>query len=239
MTLGFLPRFYRCAPLALLLVSVPAFAQNGFVPLFNGKNLDGWVQRNGTAKYEAVDGVLVGTTVKGSPNSFLCTGRDYGDFILEYEVKVDKGLNSGVQIRSGQYESETHTHIWRGGKANEKTFPAERVNGYQVEINEASRGSSGGIFDEARRGWIEDNSADPKVAAAFKDNEWNAFRVSCTGDHIQVWVNGVQTADLIDSHTLSGFIGLQVHSYGGDTPMQVRWRNLRIRDLGTRHWARI
>lgn len=220
---------------ALLLCSVGT-AEPQFVPLFNGKDLDGWVQRNGTAKYEVVDGTIVGTTVKGSPNSFLCTARDYGDFLLEFEAKVDVGLNSGVQIRSGQYAEETNTKIYRDGQFLDKTFEAGRVHGYQVEISDEKSGDSGGIFDEARRGWIENNGSDPAAAAAFQDNAWNHFRVSCMGDHIQVWVNGVQTTDLVDSYTLSGFIALQVHTYGGDTPKQVRWRNLRIADLGAHFW---
>src|SRR5438445_6502839 len=72
----------------------------GWVQLFNGKDLDGWVQRGGKAKYRAEDGQIVGTTVPNTTNSFLCTTKNYGDFILELEFKVDPNLNSGVQIHS-------------------------------------------------------------------------------------------------------------------------------------------
>src|SRR6478609_3730106 len=75
-------------------------ADEGWKPLFNGKNLDGWVQHNGTATYRVEGDSIVGKTSEGSPNSFLCTVKDYGDFELKFEVKVDDELNSGVQIRS-------------------------------------------------------------------------------------------------------------------------------------------
>ena len=63
-------------------------ADNGWVDLFDGKTLDGWIQKNGTASYRVEDGAIVGKTSEGSPNSFLCSTIDYGDFELEFEVKV-------------------------------------------------------------------------------------------------------------------------------------------------------
>src|SRR5699024_2878343 len=81
----------------------PAFAQNNdrnWTRLFNGKNLDGWHQLNGHAKYTVEDGEIVGTTVLNTPNSFLVTDKKYGDFILELEFKVNDHINSGIQIRS-------------------------------------------------------------------------------------------------------------------------------------------
>ena len=68
--------------------------------LFNGKNLDGWIRRGGKAKYRVEDDTIVGTTVKGTPNTFLCTKRVYGNFVLELDFKDDPNLNSGIQIRS-------------------------------------------------------------------------------------------------------------------------------------------
>jgi len=205
---------------------------DNWVALFNGKNLDGWVVRSGFAKYRVEDGCIVGTTVKGSPNTFLCTEKEYGDFILEFEVKVDPALNSGVQIRSHVYESETVAEIERDGRKRKRTFPAGRVYGYQVEICTAERGSAGGIYDEARRGWLADVSEDPVASKAFKDNQWNKYRIECRGDSIKTFINGVPCADLVDSADASGFIGLQVHGIKGDESLQVRWRNLRIQELG-------
>ena len=203
-----------------------------WVPLFNGKNLDGWVVRSGFAEYHVEDGCIVGTTAKGSPNTFLCTEKEYGDFILEFEVKDDPALNSGVQIRSHAHESETVTEIERDGKKRKRTLPAGRVFGYQVEICAAERGASGGIYDEARRGWLANVSEDPVASKAFKDNQWNKYRVECRGDSIKTFINGVPCADLVDSADASGFIGLQVHGIKGDESLQVRWRNLRIQELG-------
>ena len=77
-----------------------ARAADGWVALFDGRTLDGWVQRNGSATYRVADGAIVGRTSDGSPNSFLATEQAYGDFELEFEVRVDDPLNSGVQIRS-------------------------------------------------------------------------------------------------------------------------------------------
>ena len=89
----------------------------------------------------------------GTPNSFLCTGRDYGDFILEYEFKVDPQLNSGVQIRSRSLPTASEIQ-WDGKKIS---IPADRVHGYQIEIDpnpKQDRWWSAGIYDEARRGWL-------------------------------------------------------------------------------------
>ncbi len=203
--------------LALAFVTTLASAQE-WVSLFNGKDLDGWEQKNGLAKYQAKDGCIVGTSVPDSPNSFLCTKKNYADFELEFEVKVDKALNSGVQIRS---ES---TPDYQNG----------RVHGYQVEI--AVGGFSGGIYDEARRAkFLNANQPNDEIRALLKENEWNKYRIVCQGDQIQAWVNGKQVTDLKDNMTKTGFIGLQVHGVGKRTdPLQVCWRNIRLRELAAK-----
>jgi len=201
------------APLAALILTTTP--DDTWVSLFDGKTLDGWTQLNGTAKYAVVDGTIEGTTVKGSPNSFLCSDRFYGDFELEYEVKLhDNGLNSGVQIRSQSYPS----------------YKSGRVHGYQVEI--ATNGTSGYIYDEARRGWLSKDRKNAEANAAFKKGEWNRYRVVCDGDSLKTWVNDVPVANVKDSLTASGFIGLQVHSVGGDPKWRVAWRNIRVKELG-------
>ena len=214
----------------LFAAAVLAPAAPPFVPLFDGKTLAGWEICDGSAKFAVEDGVIVGTTVKGSPNTFLCTKKEYGDFVLEFEVKNDPVLNTGVQLRSHKYARETETWVENKG-LRKRTFPAGRVHGYQLEISNEESGNSGGIFDEARRGWI--GSASPK---AHKDNQWNKYRVEAAGDSIKTWVNGVPAANLVDSMDLTGFIALQVHAFPGEKPAQVRWRNLRIQDLGRHAW---
>ena len=207
-----------------------------FVPLFNGRDLEGWEIRSGHATYEVEDGVIVGTTVEGSPNTFLCTKKEYGDFILAFEVKVDPLLNSGVQIRSHAYETETKVRTASGRGLRERVHPAGRVHGYQVEISNEATGASGGVYDEARRGWLCNVAADPVASKAFKDNQWNKYLIEAAGDSIKTWINGIPCTDLIDPMDLSGFIGLQVHGYKGEQPAQVRWRDIRIQDLGKHAW---
>lgn len=196
-----------------------------WVSLFDGKTLTGWSVHSGTATYTIEDGAIVGTAVLGSPNTFLCTDKKYADFELELDVKADPELNSGIQIRS-QIAREPMT--W-----GERKIPADRVFGYQVEIARASSGQAGNIYDEARRGkFLDDFSAKPEARAAFKDGEWNRYRIVAKGDSIRTWINGVACADIKDSMTARGIIGLQVHSVRKENfqPYQVRWRNIRIRE---------
>ena len=200
----------------LLLYAVLACA--GWQKLFNEKNLDGWKELNGSAKYYVADKMIVGETVLHSPNSFLCTEKPYGDFILEFEMKVDTTLNSGVQIRS-----ESRPDYQNG-----------RVHGYQVEIDPSSRAWSGGIYDEARRGWLYSLERNERGRRAFRNNQWNAFRVEAGGNSIRTWVNNVPCANLIDDLTPSGFIALQVHNIGDSaalaatTPRSVAVKSFRL-----------
>jgi hypothetical protein len=205
--------FTLCLPFLL-----PAAAADlGWLSLFNGKDLDGWTQRNGTATYRVEGDAIVGKTSEGSPNSFLCTDQKYGDFELKFDVKVDSELNSGVQIRSQT----------RDGK------PDGRVNGPQVEI--AVNGTAGYLYGEAAGGWMTpDDVRNPH--SHFLENKWNSYHVLAVGDRIQVWLNGNLVSDLTDPEKLethpNGFIGLQVHSIReGTGPYEVRWRNVMLRDL--------
>jgi hypothetical protein len=219
-----------------LLAAAASAAAADFVPLFDGKSLDGWEVCNGAARFEVRDGTIVGTAVKGSPNSFLCTQKDYGDFVLELDVWNDSVLNSGVQIRSHRYPEERTVTIYNGGKYFQRTQPKGRVYGYQVEVSMLESGNSGGIFDEARRGWLTATETDPVASKAFKDNQWNHYKIEAIGDHIRTWVNGVACADVVDPLDQTGFIALQVHQFPGEKPVQVRFRNIRIQDLGRHVW---
>jgi hypothetical protein len=206
-------------PVVLACLCVATFViaadQGNWKPLFDGKTLDGWVQRGGKADYKVEDGQIVGTTRPKTPNSFLCTEKDYSDFILEFEVKVDPNLNSGVQFRS----------------QSSPDYREGRVHGYQVEIDPSPRAYSGGIYDEQGRGWLKDLKDNEEGQKAFKNNEWNKYRVEAIGENIKTFVNGVKTAEINDSVTSSGFIGLQVHSTTSTLPLQVRWRNIRIQEV--------
>lgn len=182
--------------------------------LFNGKDLTGWKQLSGNAGYHVKNNEIIGVTMSGGPNSFLATEKDYGDFILELELMVHPAMNSGIQVRS---LSKT---IYQNG----------RVHGYQVEIDPSVRAWSGGIYDEARRGWLYSLELNPSAKTAFKNNEWNKYRIECIGKSIRTWVNGIPAANLIDAETESGFIALQVHAIPiSEQPgRQIRWRNIRI-----------
>ena len=220
---------------ALLTLMGTCIAQQpDFVRLFDGHSIDGWVQRGGHAKYEVIDGMIVGTAVPDSPNSFLCTTRDYTNFILELELKVDEGLNSGIQIRSHYAAQPTMIRLPEtdGASATLK-IPANRVFGYQVEVDASDRAFSGGIYDEARRGWLYNLEGDQHRAAreAFRRNDWNHYRVEAIGNSLKTWINGVPVADLTDDVDATGFIALQVHSVDHDRPLQVRWRDIWIKEL--------
>lgn len=229
-------------PISVLLAALPCFAAPTPTALFNGKNLEGWTQRGGKALYAVENAEIVGTSVPNTPNSFLCTNNTYGDFILEYEFKIDARLNSGVQIRSLCEDKETTYQI--DGKTIK--VPAGRVHGYQIEIDPdvpRKRMWSAGIFDEGRRGWLVPAEGDKNQQAEFsaqgirlfKPDDWNHVRVEARGDSIKTFLNGEARADLKDAVTARGFIGLQVHSIHKKEHegTQVRWRNIKITDLSS------
>jgi|TARA_B110000196_G_scaffold300004_1_gene293050 hypothetical protein len=210
--------------LASTLLALPSVADHhkkgAWTDLFNGKDLKGFTQKNGTATYVVKEGAILGTTTKGSPNSFLCTDKLYDNFELTFEVKCHNKLNSGVQIRSNQ----------KDGK------PDGRVNGPQVEIEASGKNGAeaGYVYGEAAGGWMTPKDK-LKPHKNFKDGEWNKYRILAEGARIQVWINEVQISDLTDEGKLKshpkGFIGLQVHGVGNGGPFDVAWRNLKIREI--------
>ncbi len=215
--------------LALSLAAQSLHADDdGWVPLFDGKSIEEWSVKSGFATYRVEDGVIVGKTADGSKNSFLCSPKEYGDFELEFEVMVDDGLNSGVQIRSSLKDADKENSY--GG----------RVNGPQVEI-ESGPGQAGWIYGEATGlGWLspEPQSKDKAVNTHdhFKNGEWNKYRIVAKGPRIQTWINGNMIADLTHEEIYKsypkGLIGLQVHGIKKDSgPFEVRWKNLRIKEL--------
>ncbi len=192
-----------------------AHSQDGWQNLFNGKDLSGWKKLNGEAEYRIENQQVIGISKMNTPNTFLATEKEYGDFILELEVMVDPALNSGIQFRSKSLND----------------YQNGRVHGYQAEIDPSPRAYSGGIYDEARRGWLYPLSLNEAGQKAFNVAVWNKYRIEAIGHDIRIWINGINTANLVDDWTPAGFIALQVHSIGDESMAgkEVRWKNIRIK----------
>jgi hypothetical protein len=197
----------------------PCIAQqtgNGWQNLFNGKDLSGWKKLAGNAGYQVEDGVIVGTTVMNTGNTFLVTEKEYGDFILELDAKIGN-TNSGVQTRS-HFDAA-------GNNGNGKVY------GRQVEFDPSDRKWSGGIYDEARRMWLYPLELNPASKNAFKVGEYNHIKIECIGNTMKTWVNDIPTAYVVDTLDKQGFIGLQVHavSKAEDAGQKVYFKNIRIK----------
>ena len=229
-------KIVHIALLCLLFTS----CQNKEVQIFNGTNLDGWVNYGG-GKFYVEDNCIVAQAIKGLPNTFLHTEKKYDDFELEFDVKLDTVLNSGVQIRSNIYQTKTTTTRW-GGRFDQngnkltvnKKWPVGRFWGYQIEIDPTSRAWSGAIYEEGGRGFLHTPGIDDTVKKAFKPLAWNHFKIKVEGDHIQSWINGVMTGDVHDDLTANGYIALQLHGIGRNPIKEnkkIRWKNLKLKPL--------
>lgn len=208
--------------LAIALVSsIEIKAQDGWISLFNGKDFSNFHQLNGDATYKIENGEMIGISKMNTPNSFMATKETYGDFILEFEVLVENGLNSGVQFRS----------------LSKPEYNNGRVHGYQCEIETSSRKWAGGVYDEARNGWLYPLTRNKKGRYAFVPGQWNHYRIEAIGPYIRTWVNGIQCANLVDETTAEGFIAFQVHGIRKqeNSGKTVRWKNIKIKtsDLGS------
>lgn len=205
-------------PFCILIVITVQFSfaqKEKWTSLFDGKTLKGFKQLGGKALYEVKSSEIIGTTVKDTPNSFLVTEQEYGDFILELELNVAEGMNSGIQFRSLSLPE----------------YQNGRVHGYQAEVDPSDRAWSGGIYDEARRDWLYIPNFNPEGKKAFKRNvQWNKYRIEAIGNVIRTWINDVSVANLVDDVTAKGFIALQVHAIYGTMKegMQIRWKNIKI-----------
>lgn len=210
---------FKIAYLSVLtLLTLTVQAQNGnWKNLFNGKDLSGWKAVAGKATFEVKDGVIEGTAVHGTGNTFLVTEELYTDFILEVDLKISHiSSNSGIMAR-GQFDPAA-----RNGQG--------LVYGYQIEADPTPRAWSGGIYDEARRGWFYPLDLNPVAKSAFKMGEWNTYRIEAIGNTIKTWVNGQEVAYFVDDMDARGFIGLQVHSIQNkeDEGRKTYFRNVRI-----------
>jgi hypothetical protein len=190
--------------LALAAASALA-AQDGFTPLFNGKDLTGW---DGDPRLWKVEGgVIVGSTegVTLTHNTFLITRAKYRDFVLRLQMKL-RNHNSGVQFRS-------------------EALPEWVVGGLQVDA--AGDNYWGNIYDERGKRGIIVNSYAEKGSKVVKLKDWNDIEIRCEGAHIQVKLNGLVTAEMEDPPK-EGVIALQLHR---GPAMEAYFRNIAIREL--------
>jgi hypothetical protein len=211
-------KFVKITLLLLYTIAATQCTSKGeWKDLFNGNDFTGWERKGGPAEYIIENNEIIGITVDDRNNSFLCTIEEYGDFILELELLVDTTMNSGIQFRSHSLPN------YKNGL----------VHGYQMEIDPSKRAWSGGIYDEGRRGWIYSLDHNPEAKTAFKNGIWNHYRIEAFGKHIKTFVNGIPTADILDSVDTPGFIALQVHGIAPDYNEKtvgaiIKWRNIRI-----------
>ena len=203
--------------LFFFLLTSNIFAQQNWINLINDENLNNWEIKQGSAEFKLQDGIISATSILNTPSTYLGTRKEYSDFILEFEVFVDEGLNSGVQFRSG---------------VNNNVPEHSRVYGYQFELDtNLNRGWSGGIYDQSRKNlFLYPVTRNEKGRRAFKNGAWNKARIEAFGPYIKTWVNGVQVTNLIDSMTSNGFIALQIHNILDKSLVgkKVMWKNIRI-----------
>ena len=196
-------------------------AQNGWTNLFDGKSLNGWKKLAGNADYKIENGAIVGITVPNTPNTFLVTEKEYGDFVLELEVMIeDTTSNSGIQFRS-QYDAT-------GNRGQGKVF------GYQYELDPSSRKWTGGLYDEGRRDWLYPLMLHPSAQNAYRHRAFNKVRIECIGDNIKTWVNDIPAAYVVDNIDAKGLIALQVHAINNPemAGKRIHWKNIRIKTTG-------
>lgn len=198
-------------------------AERGWTQLFDGKTLNGWKRLAGTATYAVEDGVLVGTTVANTGNTFLATEKEYGDFVLELDIKLESPRgNSGVQTRS---------HFDPKAKNGNGL-----VYGRQVELDPTERRWSGGIYDEGRRKWLYPLTLNPAAQNAYKAGAFNHLKIECIGSEMKTWINGTPAAYLVDTIDRQGFIALQVHAVSSPDQVgkKVWFKNIRIKTTDIR-----
>lgn len=188
-----------------------------WISLFDGDSLKNWQQTGGDHHFNVIDGTIVGIAVSGEPSAFLISNDRFSDFILELEFLSDGSLNSGVMFRADA----------------DPEFREGRLFGYQAEIDPSPRSWTGGIFEEALRGWLDPIDDNDQCRASFRSGDWNLLRIEAQGHDLRTKLNGVTCADLIDDAHADGVIGLQIHSVPelgrmGEPGDWVSFRNIRI-----------
>jgi hypothetical protein len=214
-------KYFSFSVTCLLILSFTGAGQKddkGWTSLFDGKSFNGWKKLGGTAEYTIANGMIIGATVPNTPNTFLATEKEYGDFILEMEVMIEDTLsNSGIQFRS-RYDPAGNN-----GKG--------KVYGYQYELDPSSRRWTGGVYDEGRRDWLYPLSLNPAAQAAYRHGVFNTIRIECVGTNLVTWINNTPAAYVVDTVDRKGLIALQVHSIGNAAMAgrKIHWKNIRIR----------
>lgn len=193
--------------LALLLISLTIFgADKKGKPLFNGKDLKGWVI-HGTEKWYVEDGLLVCESGPDKGYGYLSTEKNYDNFELSVEFLQEANGNSGIFFRS--------------------TFEGTKVSGWQVEVAPPNH-DSGGIYESYGRGWLV--QIPDEKENILKMGEWNTMKIKVNGPKVTTWLNGQQMVDINDEKIGKGkgSIALQIHDGGG---IKVKWRNLLVTEL--------
>ena len=195
---------------------LPKSDADGWMTLFNGKDLSGW---DGDPKvWRVKDGYISGAIEKlEGGNTFLVFKKSFSDFVLEADcVLVGRRGNSGIQYRSKQ--SERGANKWV-------------VKGYQADFG---NGLWGKLYEEGGRGVLAFDYKD-KAPSVKGDDGWNSYRITAKGSKLTHEINGTVTIELDDQDekkaAKEGIIGLQYHSPGG---FEVRFKNIRIKLLETK-----
>ena len=177
------------------------------VSIFNGEDLDGWTV-HGTERWYVEDGDLVCESGSDGQYGYLSTERTYRDFDLWVDFRQEADGNSGVFFRS--------------------SVEGTTVNGWQAEVAPPGM-ATGGIYESYGRGWLA--QPDAELDGELRMGDWNTMRVRAVGDRVRTWLNGTLMVDLADEAIggAEGSIALQIHDGGG---IKVRWRNMRLVDLG-------
>lgn len=180
---------------------------NSWITLFNGKNLDGWIN-HGSEKWYVEDGILICESGPKAEYGYLSTVDFYDDFELSLEFKQEANGNSGVFFRS--------------------TLEGTKITGWQAEVA-PPKNNTGGIYESYGRGWLI--KPDPKKDVALKMGEWNTMKIKAHGAKVTTWLNGVEMIQIEDEKIGAGkgAIALQIHDGGG---IKVRWRNIKIKPIG-------
>jgi len=190
----------------VFLITATSFTGAGFKKIFNGKDLTGW-KIHGTEKWYVENGELICESGPDKGYGYLSTEKNYNDFVLELEFKLEANGNSGVFIRSG--------------------IEGTKISGWQVEVAPPMH-NTGGIYESYGRGWIVKPA--PEDEKVLKATEWNKMRIRAKGDEVTTFLNGKQMVHLKDEKIGQGkgFIALQIHDGGG---IKVRWKNIRVKEL--------
>lgn len=224
--------------LSAAMFSVLKAEEAKWMNLFDGKTLKGWKVLGGKATFRVEKGMIVGTTSTGGENynTFLCTEKEYGNFNLEFEFWADENLNSGVQFRGLFSDGLVRGYQFEIDPDRTTKYTAQPCNmdakGQIIPSGKEPRSWTGGIYDEKRRGWLNNLTENPEARAAFKPNSWNKGRIEAHKDGIRTYINGVLASSMVDYMTPNGFIGLQVHWLKEYKKMEVRFRNIRIQNFG-------